>query len=231
MNFKKVFLSILFATLTLSGVVLFYSCQKDKELTSMIINTDYEEFNSFFNSESYASFSEKFKVNSENFDLNNLSQVQFQEQNVNLYQTLIYKKEKVIGRIAVFSKNKGQTFRVLFEDWSSFDEKCGGEITLYTSKKHFVASFLCEKVDSESNLFSVHLNKVVDNSIPRLKSTTVEFPSDDDPWWECLTQCYKVANDACSGDAECDFLCELIGLGTNISCFIAISTACAIYCI
>ena len=231
MNFKRVILSILFTIIVLLGVIFFYACERNDALKSTSVNTDYEEFDDFFYSKAFDSFSEKFKVSAKNFDFNDLTQIQFQEQNVNLYQTLIYKKSKIIGRIAVFSKNNGQRFRVLFEDWSNFNENYGGKITLYTSKKHFVASFMCEKVDSEPNLFSVHLNNVVDNSLPRLKRATIEFPGDDDPWWNCLTRCYKIAHDACSQDAECDFLCELIGIGTNISCFITISTACAIYCI
>lgn len=93
MNFKRVLASILFAISILSGVMFFYSCEKDDGLKSANIKTNYEEFDNFISSKSYVSFSDKFKVDAENFDLDNLAQVQFQEQYVNLYQTLIYKKK------------------------------------------------------------------------------------------------------------------------------------------
>ena len=46
--------------------------------------------------------------------------------------------------------------------------------------------------------------------------------------------CVKIdqeSNSACSGDPDCDFICKFIGVGTNVTCFVSISTACGIWCI
>lgn len=211
-------------------IVLFMSCVQD--VGYEVVETNFEEFDAFFSSDAYASFSKSFNVDIENFDVENILPVKYPEQNVNLYQTLIVKNSETLGRLVIFSKNVGEEYRVLFEDWSQFDEECGGIISLCTANKQFIADFSCVKVDQESNLFNVSFNSVA--TIPefnRLKSTTVEMPDRESlSWWECTTQCYQMAHDACSGDAECDFLCELIGLGTNVTCFVTISAACGIWC-
>ena len=46
-------------------------------------------------------------------------------------------------------------------------------------------------------------------------------------WWGCTTDCYKTAKDACDGNGECKFLCDMLG---NI-CVVEIFVACGVNCI
>lgn len=47
-------------------------------------------------------------------------------------------------------------------------------------------------------------------------------------WWSCTTTCYKEAKDACQGDPECNFICDLLDLAGG--CTVSIAAGCAGHC-
>ena len=48
-------------------------------------------------------------------------------------------------------------------------------------------------------------------------------------WWACTTRVYRTAKQACNGDSQCDFLCDLVDLAGG--CTISMAAAAAIACV
>lgn len=215
----------------LIGVVTFFivglgvfSCQKENSIKQDLDS----ELNSFLSSNEFYQLKKNFNIKADYLDFEYLRKESYPEANVNVFYLPIRKKGRTLGKLAIFSKEKGRKYRTLFEDLSNINNM-GGIITIYTSKKQFVVDF---DVKSVNNNLQASINNVNDFSTFLRRSelhANSEFPTSDDGWWSCTTNCYKIAKDACDDDASCKFICDLLGLGSY--CTISISTACSIYCL
>ena len=50
-----------------------------------------------------------------------------------------------------------------------------------------------------------------------------------DGWWSCTVDCYNTLDAACSGDPDCNLMCDLVNLAAG-QCTLSMGAACGIYC-
>ncbi|MDR1155103.1 MAG: hypothetical protein LBL04_10340 [Bacteroidales bacterium] len=198
-------------------------CQKEEDVFPENISI---ELQNYFNSKDYADLKVNFKFGISNFSFNDVI-VEKPISEISIYYLPVKKGDRV-GVLAIFSKNNGKVYRSLYEDRSQLNQKDEGAISIYTAKKFFVVDFQFKK--TENQMMTLNIKNVGNIKIgsPRLKSGN-EFPSDDDPWWSCTTDCYAYAKDACDGTASCQLMCDLLDI-TGL-CTLSVAAACAIYCI
>lgn len=222
---KKITFLFSFIALTIVGLGI-YSCQKGEESSNNLQSID-AELNLFLSSKEFYELKKNFNIQSNYLNFERTKKDTYSEQKVNVFYIPVQKNGNLLGKLAVFSKNNGEKYKTLYEDFSKFTE-IGGTTTIYTSKKQFVADFNIDKID---NKFQASINRV-NNSSTFLKMSAMyansEFPTSDDGWWNCTTRCYKIVKDACDEDPECKFECDLLGLGSY--CTLSIASACAIHC-
>lgn len=218
---KTIFLFAM-SLISMLGVV-FVACDNEN-YDYVDKNVQNQELNKFFYSNEYQDFTEAFGINERDFRLEEVVIDHYKNREVTSFCIPISKKGKEIGQILIFSKNDGAIYKVLYEDRTNFTAKDGGSIKIKTAKNQYIASFSCAKIDS--NRISM---KITDVAPIKAVKTRTEFPTPEDGWWTCTTECYKVAKDACGSSAQCDFLCDIANLAGG--CVITMSAACAIYCI
>ena len=228
---KKNVFKIVIASLIIIGGLVFYSCQKTEEKNVEKLTGD-KELNAFFSSKEFLNLKENFNLNLNEFDLKNVQKEEHSDAKVNIFYLPVKQNNKLIGKLAVFSFKDGRKYKSLYEDISKLSE-LGGKTTIYTSQKYFVADFEVKKSESTKNLYSVQINKVVDDATLVMARQSVradsEFTTRKDGWWKCTTECYKIAKDACGSDSSCDFLCDMFDLAAGY-CTLSIGAACAIHC-
>jgi hypothetical protein len=220
---KKIIITFVCAILVVAGSVAFYACSSELDMDTRVIPT---ELQGYFNSQDYVDLKGGFGFKISDFSFDNVV-VQEPILGVSVYQIPIRGKN-ICGILTVLSKNDGEIHRSLFEDRTEFEQYNSGTISIYTAKRYFVADYWFEKLDETR--VKMHINSI-GNSVSldtRLK-TRSEAPFDKgDGWWKCTTNCYSFTSSACSGDAGCKILCDLLNIGGV--CTITVSMACAISC-
>jgi hypothetical protein len=226
-GFKRVSMtSVAVIIALLAGVMT--GCQKEDDIFTENIPPENIpiELQNYFNSEDYADLKMNFEFGISNFSFNEMI-VEKPVPEISIYY-LPVKKGSRVGALAVFSKNNGKVYKSLYEDRSQLNRQDKGVTSIYTAKNFLVVDFQFEKTDNQMVKLNIKRVGNIETSSPRLKSGT-EFPSSNDGWWTCTTNCYAYAMSACNGDAPCQLMCDLINI-TGL-CTISIASACAIYCI
>lgn len=185
------------------------------------------ELDKFFKSNTYTEFSNNFNADISNFQFNKMETTTFDAKGLNIFTMPIVKNGIKIGQIAICSKNKGTTFKVLYEDWSQFDLSTGGDIKIFTSNKVFIANWKAIKL---GNNFSMKISETGFRAAVRVKSNNTETTGET--YAECVTRVYKTAKDACDASPTCKMACDaadLLGGQCTISMMAAAAAACAIY--
>lgn len=220
----KKFIIFTMLQLIAAGIIV-VSCNSDENYYDNKVVTEDEELNGFFNSVEYKDFSNTFKVNIENFDMDKKSVKCYANKNVKTYFIPIKKGGREIGQILIVSKNNGRVYKVLYENRNEFDTENGGTIEITTSTNDYIASVVCKKIGNQKIAM-----KIVDvNTINTFKVKTRAEGSSSESWLECTSNCYKMAMDACGTDSQCDFLCDLANVAAG--CTLSVAAACAIHCI
>jgi hypothetical protein len=185
------------------------------------------DLKNYFSSQDYYDLKNNFEVTLGDFSF---GQVKIENiSGVNLYYLPVNKGKNISGLLCVFSKDNGKIYKSLYEDRTELNTKDGGKVSIYTAKNFFVADFKYNKIDNRTARLRIDRVGDVEISTPRLKGG-VEWPSPDDGWWSCTTDCCSYCQDACQGDPECGFLLDLVdGLGTYTGS-LSIVAACAAYC-
>lgn len=206
-------------------VGVFYGCQ-DKLVD--LPNTVPDGLKSYFSSQDYYELKDNFDFGVSDFSFDDIIE-ENPVSELTIYYVPIKKKDR-IGTLAVCSKNNGEVFKSLFSDESQTINQEEGVISIYTAKNFFVVDYKFEKQGFDDTSMKMKIDRVGNFSIgsPRLKGGT-EFPSPDDGWWTCTTNCYAYAMAACGDDSECKFLCDLANIAGL--CTLSVAAACAIYCI
>jgi len=221
---KKIKFLIAGLTLVLVASLGFFvqSCSQEDDLNIKsdipILLSDY------FSSPDYNELKKNFNININNIDFNSLIIDKHDDIGVSLFYLNIYNNNnQIIGQLCVAGK-EGQEYNSLYEDISERISNNKGLIKIYTGKGMFVADYNFEK---EKLGYRIKINNVADanSSEVRLKAD-VEWPSPNEPWWDCTTECYAYAKKACGDNPQCDFINDLT-LGTGTAC---LEAACAIYC-
>jgi hypothetical protein len=207
----------------LAGVLV--GCRTEEDVFPE--NTSIEfELQNYFNSKDYADLKMNFEFGISNFSFDDVI-VEKPVPGISIYYLPVKKGDRS-GVLAVFSKNNGEVYKSLYEDRSQLKKEDEGVISIYTAKNFFVVDFQYKKTENQMMILNIKNVGNIKIGSPRLKNGT-EFPSPDDGWWTCTTDCYAYAKDACDGDAECQFLCDLVNIAGL--CTLSVAAACSIYCI
>ena len=220
---KKVFMGLL-ALFCIVGSV-FVACNSDIDESIEPASSVEPELDNFFLSYEYEKASNSLELRKSDFVLEERV-AKRPKKNVSYYTIPIRKDGVLVGQATIFSKNNGKVYRVVYEDLTGFSKEKGGVIRVLTGENELIASLNCT-IDANGKQMAVKIDEV---AMPSIKTkSTIEFPTSDEGWKKCFIECYKVASDACEGDPQCDFLCDLVNLGAG--CTISIMLACGIYCI
>ena len=217
---KRIYLGM--ALLCLSAVATFVACNNNVENLTFPENEIEPQLQSFFTSSEFEKFSKTQDVTTNNFIFNK-QKVIHDERGLTVYCIPIQRKENIIGKISIFSKDNSNLYKVLYEDWTDFSEENGGIIRVTTGDNKYIASVKCSVTDA--NKMNVRITDVAPIQ-SQTRAPIENWPTSDDGWWDCTTNCYKIAKDACDSDPQCKMECDLIP-----SCATSIAIACAGYCL
>jgi hypothetical protein len=160
--------------------------------------------------------------------MDNITEEHYKSKDVTIFSIPIEKKGNIIGFIHVFSKKGGEVYRTLYEDRSGFSQENGGTIKMKTANNQYIASIDCKVIDIGK--MSMKITDVAPHSNIKIK-TRVELPDPNNTsWLSCITECYRVAKEACGSESSCEFLCNMVDIVGRGACTLSIAAACAIYC-
>jgi len=112
--------------------------------------------------------------------------------------------------IAIYVNNK---VKVFYESFHNLDLKLGGDINYYHRTL-------------ESGM-RVGVS-IVEGGI-KINGDDIDAPAEaQDGWWECTTECYHMAMQACQTDPECDLYCTFANIWGL--CLAATVTSCGVHC-
>lgn len=192
-------------------------------------STSYNDVEKFITSSTFRNFQRNSSIKLKNLDLKQITQDRYEEVDGVVFYIPVIKGKRLLGTLAVFSKNHGQEQNMLFSDYRNVDK---GSIVVTTSQL-IVAKFSAKKI--RDRIYCVELMEVPSNpvKIKKKRGILFEVPIAEakkagGSWWRCTTQCYSDAKSACNGDATCNFLCDLADITGQ--CTISIAAACGIYC-
>lgn len=217
---KKFYFGI--ALLCLSVIATFVACNNNvDDLTPLTDEID-PKLQNFFTSNEFEKFSKAQDVTTNDFIFNK-QRVIHGEKGLTVYCIPIQRKGNIIGEISIFSKDNNNLYRVLYEDWTDFSEKDGGFIRVTTGDNKYIASLKCSVTNT--NKINVKITDVAPMQ-SQTRAPIENWPTSDDGWWDCTTNCYKIAKDACDSDPQCKMEYDLMP-----SCATSIAVACAGYCL
>lgn len=178
--------------------------------TFLVSNTMYsnrEEFLSYFKSEDFSQMTKNHLFAIENVALDNYAEIESKNKQYKIYRTVVTFNDK-INYLTFFTNDGGASFVAIFEK-NNID---AGVFEHYDSSGFKHAVFTAKFINTKQILF-------------KILSTYENSDSDKNSKKACIPAIYKILKDACSQDANCDFLCDV-----SPSCSIMLGAWAAAYC-
>lgn len=210
---KTKFVFTLSLVLVLCGAL--WSCSDDAPIeTGTKSNT--ASIQEFLNSEYGIITLESHGLSIQDLDLDNAKCEVFESKGVTSFSIPIIENGIVTGRLNAFIVPGNEPYRAIVEKWNMPHES-GYSVTVSTGKGTYLAT-----VEISEN----GKQKIIDIASDTLSRSN--RPAGEG-WWACTTRVYATAKQACSGDSQCDFLCDIVDLAKG--CTISMAAAAAIVCI
>lgn len=214
-------------SLTLLGLLFLVSCHENDNVSSSKHVVLDKQTESLIKSSAFAEFKENFPNEFEYVNYSG-SQTNQLTSDIKTISLPIEKDGKLKGIVVGLILPNGKGYRIVYKNYSRFNEQGKGVIELYTAKRNFVVDFDTE-VKGTKVIFKI--NHIGNNKMAALRMTTtagVELPNPKDPWVDCVGECYKALKEACSDDPTCNFECDLLNFVN--SCDASFMLACVAYC-
>lgn len=159
-----------------------------------------------------------------NLDLKKTVSTFIKNKGVTAFVIPIMENGRIIGRLNSFIVPGDDPYRAIVEKWEKSSEN-EYSVNITTGYGAYLATVAVCK-DGRKTIQKIHdIASNKDMEID-LKTRSMEV---EESWWECTTRVYHAAKEACSGDNECDFLCDLVNMVEG--CTISIAAAAAIVCL
>lgn len=192
-----------------------WSCSDDAPIeTSTKSNT--ASIQEFLNSEYGIITLKSHGLSIQNLDLGNAKCEVFDSKGVTSFSIPTIENGMVTGRLNAFIVPGNEPYRAIVEKWNMSNES-DYSVTVSTGKGAYLATV---------EIYENGKQKIMDiASDTHSRSNQLA----EEGWWACTTRVYATAKQACNGDSQCDFLCDLVNI--TYGCNISMAAAAAIVCI
>lgn len=154
----------------------------------------------------------------QDLDLDNTKTEVFESKGVTSFSIPTVKNGIVTGRLNAFIVPGNDSYRAIVEKWDNYNGS-NYSVTVSTGRGSYLATVEVSENGSQKIL------DVASDMNPKSRSKQLA----EEGWWACTTRVYATAKQACGGDSQCDFLCDLVDLAGG--CTISMAAAAAIICI
>lgn len=219
---KKRLLFVLSLALVLCGSL--WSCSDD----GPAMPTDGSKtslLNEFLNSEYGIATLENHGLTIANLDLKNSTSDFFKSKGATAFAIPIIENGRITGKLNAFIVSGDDSYRAIVEKWENPSDK-EYSVTITTGYGMYLATVGIVhdgKRKTQKIMDIASYNDAEKN--PKSRSSNLA----EEGWWACTTRVYKTAKQACNGDSQCDFLCDLVDLAGG--CTISMAAAAAIACV
>lgn len=163
---------------------------------------------------------ESHGISMQNLDLEKSKYEYFKTKDVAMFAIPIVKDGIVVGRMNAFITNGDNPYRAVVESWEN--NGSGYSVKLTTGNGFYLATV---EVHEDSGKGQKLVDVVNMNDLQSRSNRP-----NNESWAECLARIYDEADKACSGDPNCNFLCDLIDI-VVAECTVSMMVAAAIVCI
>lgn len=219
---KKRLLFVLSLALVLCGS--FWSCSADDPAMPMD-GAKTSLLNEFLNSDYGIATLENHGLTITNLDLKNSTSDFFKSKVVTAFAIPIIENGRITGKLNAFIVPGDDSYRAIVEKWENLSDK-EYSVTITTGYGMYLATVGIVN-DGKRRTQKIMDIASYNDAEEILKSRSSKLA--EESWWACTTRVYQTAKQACNGDSQCDFLCDLVDLAGG--CTISMAAAAAIVCV
>ena len=215
---KKNFLIVSGLAFALSGTL---SGCSNEDLVKPAHDDNSHAVNMFLNSDYGVRTLQSHGLSVNSLDLENSTEEVFGSKGTVSISVPIVENGERVGRLSAFVSQDESDYRSIVEKWEKTSQH-DYTVTLSTGYGAYLATV---EVTSDGKRQTQRITEVASETPYGSRAKQEQKES----WWECTVNLYDTAKDACNGDSQCDFLCDLANLVNG--CTISMAAAAAIVCL
>lgn len=191
--------------------------QMDSPQTSLI--------NEFLNSEYGIATLENHEITLSNLDLENSTIEFFKSKGVTALAIPIIENGQITGKLNAFIVPGDDSYRAIVEKWENSSNQ-ESSVTITTGYGMYLATV---SIVHDGKRKTQEIIDIASYNNDEEETSSRSSRPVGEGWWACTTRVYRTAKQACNGDSQCDFLCDLVDLAGG--CTISMAAAAAIACV